>query len=426
MIRSINTPLLKEWTVTRVSKSASTPAHSFSRCKHYSNIPFIMDNSSRSYLLVSVPSRSHSGILRSRRRYSTFPEQQRKVKQGDGLPPIGTPQSSKPKVDLRPAPKKVIKEARTSSPPPPQNSVVPQSQSAPDSSSLTNTESIQQSSEHLGAIESTKYDFNDAVRRGVFKPPPEGASKPAVLWHNLKQYFWFYYGGLKLVLVTHRNQVGAIKNRIREAKAKGEDVSMTRSETRFVRQYKRDLLKLLPFVLTLAVLEEAIPFIVLYAPGLLPSTCLLPSQRERIEAKRRTKQRSHMAILKSQLDKLQSISTLSQRGVSSLSSELSQGVAGVLARWTYGPSFFQHNIISRHLRYIAEDDTLLSRENNGASLQDGELTEALEERGMIWGSSLSRQEKLAMLQWWLKGAQDESSRLQLVLQFVKDAKIASS
>lgn len=39
-------------------------------------------------------------------------------------------------------------------------------------------------------------------------------------------------------------------------------------------------------------------------------------------------------------------------------------------------------MISRHLRYIAEDDTLLSRENNGASLQDGELTEALEERGM--------------------------------------------
>jgi hypothetical protein len=41
------------------------------------------------------------------------------------------------------------------------------------------------------------------------------------------------------------------------------------------------------------VLEEVIPLIVLYAPGMLPSTCILASQRERIDAKRREKQRSY-------------------------------------------------------------------------------------------------------------------------------------
>jgi LETM1 and EF-hand domain-containing protein 1 len=41
------------------------------------------------------------------------------------------------------------------------------------------------------------------------------------------------------------------------------------------------------------VLEEVIPLIVLYAPGMLPSTCILSSQRERIEAKRYEKQRSY-------------------------------------------------------------------------------------------------------------------------------------
>jgi LETM1 and EF-hand domain-containing protein 1 len=41
------------------------------------------------------------------------------------------------------------------------------------------------------------------------------------------------------------------------------------------------------------VLEEVIPLIVLYAPGMLPSTCLLASQRERIETKRYEKQRAY-------------------------------------------------------------------------------------------------------------------------------------
>jgi hypothetical protein len=41
------------------------------------------------------------------------------------------------------------------------------------------------------------------------------------------------------------------------------------------------------------VLEEVIPLIALYAPGMLPSTCILASQRERIEAKRYEKQRAY-------------------------------------------------------------------------------------------------------------------------------------
>ena len=49
--------------------------------------------------------------------------------------------------------------------------------------------------------------------------------------------------------------------------------------------------RLVPFVLTIVIIEEIIPLIVLYAPGLLPSTCVLPSQRERILTKRHEKQR---------------------------------------------------------------------------------------------------------------------------------------
>lgn len=40
------------------------------------------------------------------------------------------------------------------------------------------------------------------------------------------------------------------------------------------------------------IIEEIIPLVVLYAPGILPSTCLLPSQKERIDTKRREKQKA--------------------------------------------------------------------------------------------------------------------------------------
>ena len=45
----------------------------------------------------------------------------------------------------------------------------------------------------------------------------------------------------------------------------------------------------MPFIFIALLLEEVIPLIAIYAPFMLPSTCVLPSQRERIEAKRSEK-----------------------------------------------------------------------------------------------------------------------------------------
>jgi hypothetical protein len=45
-------------------------------------------------------------------------------------------------------------------------------------------------------------------------------------------------------------------------------------------------IRLVPFIIIVLVLEEIIPLIALYAPGMLPSTCVLPAQRERIDAKK--------------------------------------------------------------------------------------------------------------------------------------------
>lgn len=43
------------------------------------------------------------------------------------------------------------------------------------------------------------------------------------------------------------------------------------------------------------IVEEIIPLIVLYAPFILPSTCILPTQKDRIDAKKREKQGVYVA-----------------------------------------------------------------------------------------------------------------------------------
>ena len=52
-------------------------------------------------------------------------------------------------------------------------------------------------------------------------------------------------------------------------------------------------------MIIVVLVEELIPLIVLYAPAMLPSTCVLPSQRDRIVAKRIERQRGAYALAKS-------------------------------------------------------------------------------------------------------------------------------
>ena len=47
--------------------------------------------------------------------------------------------------------------------------------------------------------------------------------------------------------------------------------------------------RVIPFVVIALLLEEVIPIIAIYAPSLLPSTCILPSQQERIQQKKSKK-----------------------------------------------------------------------------------------------------------------------------------------
>lgn len=57
-------------------------------------------------------------------------------------------------------------------------------------------------------------------------------------------------------------------------------------------------LRLVPFILVLVIIEEILPLIVIYAPFMLPSTTILPSQAERIYEKREEKKRQALTQAK--------------------------------------------------------------------------------------------------------------------------------
>lgn len=59
---------------------------------------------------------------------------------------------------------------------------------------------------------------------------------------------------------------------------------LTRRELRFIERTQGDLIRLIPFVVLFATVEELIPLMVLYSPWMLPSATILPSQLLRIKA----------------------------------------------------------------------------------------------------------------------------------------------
>jgi LETM1 and EF-hand domain-containing protein 1 len=76
----------------------------------------------------------------------------------------------------------------------------------------------------------------------ILKPPPPDASTIGVLWHQAKELFKFYYGGIKMQW-THHKMVQDINARVKAERAQGIERGMTRWETQFVRTHEKDLIK---------------------------------------------------------------------------------------------------------------------------------------------------------------------------------------
>ena len=145
------------------------------------------------------------------------------------------------------------------------------------------------------------------------------------------------------------------------------------------------------------VAEELVPFIALYAPRMLPSTCVLPGQRDRIVSRARTKQLAalftHRGVFETigkegkqsgfvpvkSMGNLRAVCRYDRWISPCLNCSSSYSVLGLPA---WGPSPLNTWRIRRHLSAVALDDEMLRREGCGRHLTIPELEEALLARGM--------------------------------------------
>lgn len=130
---------------------------------------------------------------------------------------------------------------------------------------------------------------------------------------------------------------------------------LSRREVGFVRRTKGDMFRIIPFVLLLVTLEEALPLLVLYAPWMLPSTTILPSQLLRIKSQEQDAQRAGLLKLGKELRRMREHNeevglAVGNGGVGALQPELVTGLCRALNLGTVAPVFWLRRRLSRRLR----------------------------------------------------------------------------
>ncbi|KAG2113908.1 uncharacterized protein F5147DRAFT_680527 [Suillus discolor] len=330
-----------------------------------------------------------------------------KSSHASNLPPSAVP-PRKHRVELKPGP---LKTPSPSSTTPRPHSVFPK-QTQPSFPAFRRSPISSTPDSVPSAIELAKQDIADAAAKGVLRPVPHDAGAIKRFTHQAFELLKFYFRGLKAIN-THRNQAAAIRSRIASGGA-----ALSRAESRFIRTFHQDALKLIPFVIVVVVMEELIPFIALYVPRMLPSTCVLPGQRDRINAKARDNQQLVLAGNWQLFDVLRKESE-SSGFIPTLGLKNPEALCGVIGVPAWGPLQLVQWRLHRHLQNIASDDKLLKQEAYGRDLTLPELKEALQERGMsMFSETNSADELRAQLKWWIdmtgimpEGADDISRRL---------------
>ncbi|KAK0212458.1 hypothetical protein DFS33DRAFT_1281668 [Desarmillaria ectypa] len=267
-----------------------------------------------------------------------------------------------------------------------------------------------------------KADIADAQTRGILQPPPASSGPLKSLVHTSMELLKFYFRGGREIFRRQRSLA---------------DTPSTRREWRMLRTQKRDVLKVVPFLITAVLLEELIPVMVLYAPAMLPSTCILPGQLRRIRDKKVQKAREALPMLRVAHEYLE----ISKEGPFPFRKEdLDEEVdmdslveqAKTRARfWTDGnrrQSVYTLYGLSRigiqlwpwvrvgwHMDFLESDDAWLTKEGVQA-LTDDEVREAVVERGLGF---VQETEARKLLQWWLSevGGSDRNARLRASVAF---------
>ncbi|GAW01807.1 LETM1 and EF-hand domain-containing protein anon- mitochondrial [Lentinula edodes] len=179
-----------------------------------------------------------------------------------------------------------------------------------------------------------------------------------------------------------------------------------RQESRLINLQRRDVTKLIPFLVMAIVVEELIPVAAIYAPFMLPSTCILPGQLARIEEKKNLKAVASASEAQGILAKIRKNAVDGTLPISALKGTGSAVVVcGLLRLPTFGNDLLRTWRIRRHLDFLQTDDRMLIQEKAEDSLSDHDVAQALEERGFII-QKLSVKSQRARLKWWLDSIQD--------------------
>ncbi|KAL0580330.1 hypothetical protein V5O48_001667 [Marasmius crinis-equi] len=311
--------------------------------------------------------------------------------------PPGLPQRKQHKLDLHPAPKKI------DTSPTPKLQPKPTTSKKPIASTTTSSLSPQPPKDEDEGVKATiQRDIKNAEELGILKPAPADANIWRKLMHSAWEMTKFYFRGAKLIY-TRQGEIRVIKRRVNTG-----GVPLTRVESRLIEQQRKDINKVVPFLIIAVLLEEVVPIIALYAPFMLPSTCLLPSQRERIEGKKSLKA---LSTISTERPMFLALKAESQDGKLPLSALRHPGsaamVCSVLRLPTFGTDILRKWRISRHLRFISGDDQLIIRDNVLKSMTKENMQEALDERGFV-SQGLTLKECETRLQWWLDSVKDSA------------------
>jgi len=347
-------------------------------------------------------------IARGGRLYATVPDASTtRTPKPAGIPPSDG--KKKAKIELRPSPKlpeapSTLASASTSNAPPPPtpskaSTAIPPINAAeldvapqplPTPSAKTDAHRV---TGLRSTVDQAIADVLQASREGQLAPVD-----PNLPWvRRMMQWGWevtkFYWRGLKR-FYEHQKIVGEIGRHCRE-----EGRTRTWREERFVQLYRSDRVKLVPFLVTLLILEEAIPVIVIWAPFMLPSTCIMTSQQERMETNRLAKHRASLARLGTalSLDRAEGRELGIANGIAELRPDVVKGLCGALSLRTYFPTPFLRQRLTSRVNRIAADDALLQPALPGLDIH--ELRQAVTERGGLSAGAQENELRLWLGRW---------------------------
>lgn len=299
----------------------------------------------------------------------------------------------------------LLQAQKSASPSTKQTSTASTSKSQPTSS--TTQPSGSEPSQQIAKTDSTSNEVTDA------KPNKTLTERAKELWATAKYLFKFYFNGVKQIW-ANRTRVQLVRARVADGGA-----PLSREESQLIHTHQSDMRKLPLFLFILLILEEALPLVVIWAPSLLPSTCILPNQLTKIRMGQEVKRAEAFAQLE-QSESLKQLVPVVQESsdgarlteahsgeasadvLQKISAEDLTRLAKMFSLSTWGGSSMIRRRLDTHLSYVRQDDELMCVDGYSAIPQHVDaLAKACGERGLRC-SGIEHREMFDSLRHWLR------------------------